>query len=197
MFLPMDQKNNKPCGIPKGGLRPIPQGKEPLVFGIDPGYDRLGVAFARRVKGKDVLVYSDCLESKKADLFLNRILFLGKSVSYLIKKWKPDFIAIEKLFFVTNQKTASQVAEVRGMLLYITACHGYQNRVYEYTPLEIKLTVAGFGRAEKRQVALMVNKITGFETKGVRDDEIDAIAVALTCLARDRYLLSTQKKKGY
>lgn len=180
MFLPMDQKKNK----------------EPLVFGIDPGYDRLGVAFARREKGKDVLVYSDCLESNKTDIFLDRILFLGKSVSDLIKKWKPDFIAIEKLFFVTNQKTASQVAEVRGMLLYIASCHGYQNRVYEYTPLEIKLTVAGFGRAEKNQVALMVNKITGFETKGARDDEVDAIAVALTCLARDARLLSTQKKKG-
>ena len=172
---------------------------EPLVFGIDPGYDRMGVAFLRQEKGKEVLVYSHCLESKRSDSFLERLLFLGKEVSYLIEKWKPDCIAIEKLFFVTNQKTASQVSEVRGMLLYIAACHGYQNRVYEYTPLEIKTTVAGFGRAEKKQVALMVNRITGFDPKKAKDDEVDAIAVAITCLARDakNRLLSTQKNKGY
>lgn len=165
--------------------------KEPLVLGIDPGYDRLGVAFVTREKGKDVVVHSTCLESSKSDIFLDRILYLGKNVSTLIETWKPDCIAIEKLFFVTNQKTANHVSEVRGILLYLAACYGYQHKVYEYTPLEVKTAVAGFGRAEKTQVALMVERITGFKTKGVRDDEVDAVAIGLTCLARDARLLST------
>ncbi|MEA1929535.1 MAG: crossover junction endodeoxyribonuclease RuvC [Patescibacteria group bacterium] len=155
------------------------------VLGIDPGYDRLGAAIIEREGGKEAVLFSTCLITNKKDDLPERYLYLGKELKKLIKKYQPNTLAIEKLFFTNNKKTASQVSEVRGMIIYLAADQGLN--IFEYTPLEIKTTVAGFGQADKKQVADMVKQLVHLDEIRRHDDEYDAIAVALTALARERF----------
>jgi crossover junction endodeoxyribonuclease RuvC len=122
---------------------------------------------------------------------------LVKEIARIIQEFKPEALAIEKLFFVTNQKTAISVAEARGAVLAEAA--RARLPVFEYTPLQVKIAVTGYGRSDKRQVTEMIKKLISLPeekshplgdlgtpfTKGRKrlDDEYDAIAVGLTCLA--------------
>ena len=151
------------------------------VIAVDPGYDRLGVAVVEKHKGKEMLIYSDCIETDRAHSFQERLRFLGKEFEKLLKEHKPDALAIEKLFFNVNQKTAMAVAEVRGMLIYLAVSKNLE--IYEYGPQEIKVAVTGYGKSDKKQVADMLHKLISIEKKINRDDEYDAIAVGLTCLS--------------
>lgn len=154
------------------------------VLGIDPGYDRLGLAIVEKNSGQDKLIFSTCLVAPKNKTFESRLVKIGTEINELINQWQPDTLAIEKLFLTKNQKTASRVSEVRGMVIYLAASHGLT--VYEYTPMEIKLAIAGYGKASKEQVINMVTMITGMKGSKKHDDEYDAIATGLTCLARER-----------
>ncbi len=106
------------------------------IIAIDPGYDRCGVAILEKnpTNTKEFLLYSDCIETSSKDLFIERLTYIGETLEALIKKEAPDALSIEKLFFNTNQKTATNVSEVRGMILYIAKHHGLD--VYEYTPIQ-------------------------------------------------------------
>jgi len=152
-----------------------------IILGIDPGYERLGVAILEKKKGKEELLFSDCIKTSAKIPFNERLFILGKELEKIIKKWKPDATAVEKLFFTTNQKTAMMVSEIRGLIIYLAMLH--KTRLYEYTPLEIKTAVVGYGKAEKRQVEHMVKTILNIQNKKRYDDETDAIACALTCSA--------------
>lgn len=153
-----------------------------IVLGIDPGYERLGAAILEKTSGGEHLLYSTCLQTAAKLTFPTRLAQLGREIEKLLAEWQPDCLAIEKVFFAKNQKTASQVSEVRGMLLYLA---GRQNLpVIEYAPLEIKQTVAGYGQASKDQVAQMVKRLIKLKNIPKYDDEMDAIAVGLTALAR-------------
>jgi|SRR3989344_2507918 len=159
------------------------------VLGIDPGYGRMGVAVLERMddkKGGEILLFSDCLETEAKQEFAERLGKLRRALLVLIKKWRPNMVALEKLFFTTNQKTAMQVAEVRGMIIALT--QEKRLTLCEYTPLQIKIAVTGYGRASKTQVANMLHKLIKIEgghksNNKISDDEYDAIAIALTCLA--------------
>ena len=152
-----------------------------LVLGIDPGYDRLGVALVKKDGGKEELVFSDCFLSSPKDTLGERLLSVGNELEKLIKEHKPDTVATEKLYFTVNQKTAMSVAEARGVISYLSAKHKIP--LFEYTPPEIKLTVTGYGNANKKQVAEMIPRLIKI-SKGIKyDDEYDAIAIALTHLA--------------
>ncbi len=153
------------------------------VLAFDPGFERLGVAVVEKNK-KEELLYSDCVRTKATLLFSERLAILGKEVDALIKKWKPDCVALENLYFENNAKTAMNVAAVRGMLIYLGAAHDLV--VHEYTPLQVKVAVTGYGKSDKRAVALMVQKLVSIQDKKRLDDELDAIAVGLTCLASVR-----------
>lgn len=167
------------------------------VLGIDPGYGRLGLALIEKKNGKETLIYSTCLESAKTMPFPLRLAYLGEEVEKLIEQEKPNAISLEKLFLVKNQKTGGQVAEVRGMLLYLVAQAGLGESLFEFTPREIKTAVVGYGGASKEQVAQMVGRLITLPPKKMLDDEIDAIAVALTALAKIPFLLSTRTLEGY
>lgn len=159
------------------------------VLGIDPGYGRMGIAVLENVKGqmlkgKCEILYSNCLETSSKDSFVDRLGELAGEIKKLVETWKPERIAIEKLYFETNQKTAMQVAEVRGMVIALS--HELGIPVREYTPLQVKAGVTGYGKATKAQVAGMLHKLVKFDIKKgtkIRDDEYDAIAIALTDLA--------------
>lgn len=152
------------------------------VLAIDPGYGRCGVAIVEKIDGKEVLVYSDCVETSSKDPFPERLAAVAKKCAELIKKHMPDAVALEKLYFSKNQKTAMQVAEVRGALIACAAERGI--RVFEYTPGEVKSAAAGWGGADKTHMAKMLHALVKIEKKIATDDEYDAIAIGLTHLAR-------------
>lgn len=149
------------------------------ILGIDPGFDRLGVCILDKEGSRETLVHSLCIETSKKDSFEKRLGEIGKLLEKIIKKYKPQELAIEKLFFAKNQTTAINVAEVRGVVLYLSYNHGLS--INEYSPPEIKLAVAGHGKATKLDIFHMTSKILAGQVKsGLLDDELDAIAIALT-----------------
>lgn len=148
-------------------------GQRSRIIAIDPGYDRLGIAvFA----GKD-LEHSECF-TPTSDNFTERLLEIRTHLRELIKKFNPEILAIEKLFFSVNKKTALKVAEARGVILMIGAEHNLS--IYEYSPQEIKIAVTGHGNADKAAVAVMVKRLVVLDEKKRIDDELDAIAVGIT-----------------
>lgn len=151
------------------------------ILGIDPGYERLGIAVVEKRENKDFLVYSECFQTSKNTNFHERLLLIGNRIEEIIKIHQPDTLAIETLMFNTNQKTAMNVAEARGVVLFQAIKNGLS--VFEYTPLQIKIAITGYGRSDKNQVTEMVKRLIQTEKKTVMDDEYDAIATAITCFA--------------
>lgn len=151
------------------------------VLGIDPGYGRCGMAVLEKVNGREMLIYSDCIETHRDDPFPDRLAAVADACTRLIATHQPNCIALEKLYMSKNQKTAMQVAEVRGALLQVAAVAGLT--VAEYTPGQIKQAAAGWGGADKKAVARMVHTLLKIEKEIKHDDEYDAIAVGITHLA--------------
>ena len=149
------------------------------VLGIDPGFARAGVAIVEKKNGnKETLVFSCCIETNAKEPLPARLQHIGDAVDNIIRAHTPTVMAIEKLFFGSNQKTAIRVAEARGVLIQRAASANVP--VYEYTPLQVKIATTGYGRASKQQVAEMVARLIVLEKKHRIDDEVDAIAIALT-----------------
>jgi crossover junction endodeoxyribonuclease RuvC len=152
------------------------------VLAIDPGYDRLGVAVMEYVDGKEHLIFSTCvLTDKKSDL-VGRLFVVGSTVSDLITTHQPDTVAIETLFFNKNIKTAIGVAQARGIILYLAKKASCV--VHEFGPQEIKVAVTGYGNSDKDAVFSMINRLVPNVPENALDDEYDAIAVGITCLAQ-------------
>jgi crossover junction endodeoxyribonuclease RuvC len=154
------------------------------VLAIDPGYDRLGVAVMDNIDGKEVVVHSDCITTPKDKDLSERLLLLGEAVESLIEDHSPEAVAIENLYFNKNQKTAIAVAEARGIIMYLGKKH--KLKIFEYTPQQIKIAVTGYGKSTKEQVTEMVLRLIPNVQSGKLDDEYDAIAVGITCLASER-----------
>jgi crossover junction endodeoxyribonuclease RuvC len=149
------------------------------IIGIDPGFDRLGVAVLDKNGTSETLVFSTCIVTSKKDSFEERLAQIGKELTNIFSTYKGHELAIETLFFTKNQKTIITVAEVRGICLYLAHLHNLT--IFEYSPPQIKLAIAGDGKASKDDIASMVPKILKTTLpKGTIDDEIDAIAIALT-----------------
>ena len=160
------------------------------ILSIDPGYERVGISILENpstCSGQERLIYSDCFKTSAELPFIERLELIGNEVEKIIKKHKPSVFAIEKLFFNTNQKTATNVSEVRGALIYIALKN--KLTVYEYTPLQIKSAVCGDGHGDKNQVIAMVKNLISIEKEIKYDDEYDAIAIGLTCFASERNLI--------
>jgi crossover junction endodeoxyribonuclease RuvC len=127
-------------------------------------------------------LYSDCIETGAADGFAERLATVAAACTRLLEQHAPDCMAIEKLYFTKNQKTAMRVAEVRGALIQIAAARDIP--VFEYGPGEIKSATTGSGNADKQQVAAMLRLLVKIEKPIRFDDEYDAIAIGITHLAR-------------
>lgn len=154
------------------------------VLGIDPGYDRLGVAVMEKIDGKETLIFSTCLQTDRTLSMPERVGWLGKQLKEIFNDHQPTQLAIEKLFFNQNRTTAISVAEVRGVSLYLASENNCQ--VIEFGPQEIKMAVTGYGKSDKKSVFDMLKRlVSGLPTKAL-DDEYDAIAIALTALAHYR-----------
>ncbi|MFA6251269.1 MAG: crossover junction endodeoxyribonuclease RuvC [Candidatus Paceibacterota bacterium] len=161
------------------------------ILSIDPGFERVGIAIIEKTYlQKDILIYSECFKTSAKIPFPERLKNIGAEVEKIIKKYRPVILAIEKLYFTTNQKTVMGVSEARGTIIYIASKNNLE--IYEYTPPQIKVAVTGYGKASKEMVMSMVPKLIDIKVKINSDDELDAIAVGLTCLACEKF--STARK---
>jgi crossover junction endodeoxyribonuclease RuvC len=163
------------------------------ILGIDPGFDRLGVAVIEKNGNADSFIFSTCIVTSRSQTFNERLLSIAKELELLIARHAPDELALETLFFTTNQKTAIAVAEVRGVCLYLAVRSGIE--VFEYSPPQVKVAVTGYGKATKGDIAAMIPRLLkiSLDPKTL-DDEVDALAIALTNSAhRKTSLLSRMR----
>ena len=151
------------------------------VIAIDPGYDRLGVAIIENSPQGEVLLYSTCIETNRSDNLADRLVTIAEAFSKLTAEYKPTALAIETLFFNKNIKTALGVAQARGVLLYLARSVGCT--IYEFGPQEIKTAITGYGKSDKKAVIEMVLRLVKNAPTSALDDEYDAIAIGVTCLA--------------
>lgn len=156
------------------------------ILAFDPGFERLGVAVVEKQNGKEVLLHSACVRTDAKARFEDRLLILGKAVEELIQEWAPGAVALEDIYFAKNEKTAIKIAEVRGVLSYLARVHNL--RLFQYTPLEVKVAITGYGRSDKGAVAAMIPRLVVLPKRARLDDEMDAIAIGLTCLASARFV---------
>jgi crossover junction endodeoxyribonuclease RuvC len=154
------------------------------ILAFDPGYDRLGVAVLEQQDGKETLLFSTCVTTEKNDALPERLHVIGATVKSLLAEHSPDAIAVETIFFNKNAKTAIGVAQARGIVIYLAKEAGCT--VYEFGPQEIKIAVTGYGASDKTAVYQMLERLISNTPKQAHDDEYDAIAVGITCLAHHR-----------
>ena len=157
------------------------------ILGIDPGFERLGVAILEKNNGekKEKVLFSECFKTSAKLEFSERLFLIGKEIKNIIKKFKPEVLAIETLFLTTNQKTVMHVAEVRGVIIYEASLGGL--KIFEASPPQIKIATTGYGKANKEQVMKMVKILVEIDNLKKSDDELDAIAIALTAFAHMRF----------
>lgn len=146
------------------------------ILGIDPGYNIIGYGVVE-TDGCKVIDYG-VITTPKTMSISTRLYTIYQATCELMDTFSPEQVAFEELFFNTNNTTAIPVAEARGVL--IVACKQYTDKLFEYTPLQIKQALTGNGRAEKKQVQFMVKNILGLKAVPKPDDAADALAVALT-----------------
>lgn len=154
------------------------------VLAIDPGYGRCGLAVVEKRGGGMALLHSTCIETPADAEFAHRLRAIVDACERLLGEYAPRAMALEKVYFAKNQKTAMRVAEVRGALIALAQEMGVS--VSEYTPGEVKSAAAGWGGADKKQVARMLHALLVIEKPIRYDDEYDAIAIGVTHLARER-----------
>lgn len=154
------------------------------ILGIDPGTGRIGWGIITHERGVDTYLDCGCFETKANSELPERLLKIHDFLQDLIKKEKPDALAVESLFFEKNAKTAIDVAAARGVILLA----GQQAHlpVFQYTPLQVKSSLTGYGKADKSQVQFMVSKVLHLKEKIKQDDAADAVAIALTHAFRIR-----------
>lgn len=148
-----------------------------IVLGIDPGTATTGYGVVEYQAGKERLVKYGTITTPAAMDMADRLLTINRQLSDLIREVKPDAAAVEQLFFHKNAKTVITVAQGRGVILLTAAQEGIA--VSEYTPLQIKQSVVGYGKAEKKQVQVMVQKMLAMRELPRPDDAADALAVAI------------------
>ncbi len=155
------------------------------VLGVDPGYGRIGFAIIEKVAGKETLIHSECFETSEKLPHFERLALVAERTKELLEQFGPNKVAVETLLFNKNVKTAIKVAEARGVVLAEIAKKNIA--LSEYNPNEIKLSITGYGRSDKKQIINMVSKMIKIEKQIKHDDEYDAIATALTCLQHLNY----------
>lgn len=147
------------------------------ILGIDPGMAIVGYSVIE-YDGKDsVLLHSGSIQTQKGPRESARLLEIFEDMNIIVDKYKPDTAAIEKLFFFRNQTTVMPVAHARGVIL--TVLEKFNIPIYEYTPMEVKQVLTGYGRADKKEVEQMVKLSLGVENLPKLDDTVDSIAIAI------------------
>ncbi|MDY4785706.1 crossover junction endodeoxyribonuclease RuvC, partial [Pygmaiobacter massiliensis] len=147
------------------------------ILGIDPGYAIVGYGVLDYEKARFGVVDYGAITTDAHTLFETRLVSVYDDMIALIERTKPDVMAIETLFYTTNQKTVIYVAEARGVILLAATQKGIP--VYEYSPMQVKQSVAGYGKAVKKQVQEMTRRLLRLESVPKPDDTADALAMAI------------------
>ncbi len=147
------------------------------ILGIDPGLAIVGWGVIESTYGKTLPVAYGAIRTPAHTAVPTRLSQIFEDMNTILKKYKPEAMAVEELFFTNNITTGIPVAEARGVILLSASLHGVP--VYEYTPMQVKQAVVGYGLAEKRQVIAMVTSLLGLPKPPSPDDTADAIAIAL------------------
>lgn len=148
-----------------------------IVLGIDPGYAIVGYGIVKYEKNKFTPVNFGAVTTKAGERFSSRLEKIYDDIMQILETYKPEAISIEKLFFNTNTTTAIDVAQARGVILL--AAEKMHVPVFEYTPLQVKQSVTGYGRAEKSQVMELTRRLLNLEKCPKPDDTADALAMAI------------------
>ena len=148
------------------------------ILGIDPGFARVGWGVLEVQNSEFRIQNYGCVETSKDSNPQERLVDVYEQVLKITKKYKPDVLAIEELFFTSNAKTAFKVGEARGVIILAGAMQKIP--VFSYTPLQVKMAITGYGRAEKTQIGQMVKTLLKLKEIPKPDDVTDALAVALT-----------------
>lgn len=148
------------------------------ILGIDPGFGRVGYGVIEKKVGDWRHVVHGCIETSPKKSFSERMVEVHEEVRAIIKKYKPDRAALEELFFAKNAKTAMDVGQARGVI-FLTLLQA-DLPVDEYTPMEVKQAVTGYGHADKVQMQKMIALLLKLHKKPIQDDAADALGVALT-----------------
>jgi crossover junction endodeoxyribonuclease RuvC len=154
------------------------------VIGIDPGYDRLGLAIVERDNNVETVIFSTCLTSPKTAVFDERLLSIGTQLREIVSTYQPSRMAIETLFFNRNQKTAIAVAAARGVCVFVGRECGCV--IDDVSPQAVKIAITGYGKSDKEAVTRMVQRLVRGVRADALDDEYDAIAIGVTALANYR-----------
>ena len=155
-------------------MRTVPQKR--IILGIDPGYGRIGIGVIQQEGARLRCVAYECISPEKG-LFADRLLIIHQALTRILLHYKPDLVAIEKLFFFKNITTALDVSQARGVLLLTVRLLTIP--LCEFTPLQIKHSITGYGKADKRQVQKMVQLLLSLPTLPKPDDAADALALAI------------------
>lgn len=148
------------------------------ILGIDPGFGRMGYGIIKKdTKGEWKAVAYGCIETSSKEVFVQRLAKIHQELLKIIKEYKPTRMAVEELFFFKNVTTAIEVGQARGVILLAGVTTGLP--IDEFTPLQVKQAMTGYGRAEKSQMQKIVATILGIKEKIQSDDAADALAVAL------------------
>lgn len=148
-----------------------------LILGIDPGLATIGFGVVSTDGMRVVSVEYGVLETPAKVPTPQRLMMIYNGIERLIGHYEPDAIAVEELFFSRNVTTAISVGEARGVILVAAAQH--TSNLYEYTPMQIKQAVTGYGKADKKQVQMMVKTLLNLKSMPKPDDAADALAVAI------------------
>lgn len=148
-----------------------------VIFGIDPGYAIVGCGIVRYVNNNFSLMGYGAVTTDKDMPFNERLQKIYNGITELLEKFKPDAVSIERLYFNTNQKTAIDVAQARGVIVLAVQQAGVP--IFEYTPLQVKQSIVGYGRAEKIQVQEMTKMFLHLDKIPKPDDAADALALAI------------------
>lgn len=149
-----------------------------VILGIDPGLATLGWGVIEAKPGSQKLIDYGCILTTPKQRFPERLKQINDEMHALVERFQPEEIAFEELFFAKNVTTAFTVGAARGVS--IAACAAYTENLYEYTPMQVKQAIVGYGGADKHQVQQMVKLLLHMEDIARPDDAADAIAIALT-----------------
>lgn len=152
-----------------------------VILGIDPGFAIVGFGVVRTEQGRQQMIQCGAITTPAKLPLPARLKLIADDLEELFQTFKPDVMAVEELFFTNNVTTGIGVAQARGVILLAAERQGVP--IYEYSPSEVKLAVAGYGRAEKRQVMEMTKRLLNLKAVPRPDDAADAVAIAL-CHAR-------------
>ncbi|MEG0614377.1 MAG: crossover junction endodeoxyribonuclease RuvC [Oscillospiraceae bacterium] len=147
------------------------------IIGIDPGYAIIGFGIVEYDNMKFTTIQFGAITTTSDMEFVDRIKVIYDDLNTVLDRFHPDCMSIERLYFNTNQKTAIDVAQARGVILLAAANHNIP--INEYTPLQVKQSVVGYGKAEKKQVMEMTRRILGLKDVPKPDDTADALAMAI------------------